>query len=66
MNNVSRLFQRMQKGLLDAGYKITVEKSGQRSIDIEDYAAVGCDIAEEGSWVDAPKDAFYPWREGAS
>ncbi len=46
------------KRLLDAGYKITVEKSGQRSIAIEDYAAVGCDIAEEGSWLEAPKDAF--------
>jgi saccharopine dehydrogenase (NAD+, L-lysine forming) len=44
--------------LLAAGYDVTVEKSTERRISIEDYEAVGCTIAEEGSWVNAPKDAF--------
>ncbi|MFT6558380.1 saccharopine dehydrogenase [Sneathiella sp.] len=46
------------KTLLEAGYKITVEKSAQRCIDIQKYADVGCEIAEEGSWTNAPKEAF--------
>jgi saccharopine dehydrogenase (NAD+, L-lysine-forming) len=43
--------------LLDAGFAITVEQSTQRSLPIADYAARGCTIAPEFSWVDAPNDA---------
>lgn len=46
------------KALIAAGFQVTVEQSSQRSIAIEDYRNVGCDIASEGSWPTAPKDAF--------
>ncbi|WP_025898383.1 saccharopine dehydrogenase [Sneathiella glossodoripedis] len=46
------------KKLLDAGYRISVERNPLRSIATEDYLAVGCDIVDEGSWPDAPEDAF--------
>lgn len=41
-----------------AGYQVTVEESRQRILPIADYAAVGCEIAPEFSWVDAPDDAI--------
>ncbi len=44
--------------LLAAGYDVTVEESRQRILPIADYAAVGCTIAPEFSWVDAPDDAI--------
>ncbi len=44
--------------LIKAGYEVTVEQSGQRCIDISAYEAVGCNIAEEGSWPQAPTDTF--------
>ena len=44
--------------LLAAGYAVTVEESRQRILPIADYAAVGCTIAPEFSWVDAPDDAI--------
>lgn len=43
--------------LIAAGYQVTVEESRQRIIPIADYAAVGCAIASEFSWPDAPADA---------
>lgn len=43
--------------LLDAGFIVTVEESTQRAIPIADYAATGCQIAPEGSWISAPRDA---------
>jgi len=43
--------------LLAAGYDVTVEESSQRIFPIADYAAVGCAIVPEFSWVDAPDDA---------
>ena len=43
--------------LLEAGFNVTVEESSQRIIPVEDYAAAGCAIAPEFSWVDAPDDA---------
>lgn len=46
------------KQLLDKGIRVTVEKSSSRAIPIAGYAATGCAIADEGSWVDAPKDAI--------
>jgi saccharopine dehydrogenase (NAD+, L-lysine-forming) len=44
--------------LLAAGYQVTVEESRQRILPIAEYAAVGCAIAPEFSWVDAPDDAI--------
>jgi len=44
--------------LLAAGYQVTVEESSQRILPIAEYAAVGCQIAPEFSWVDAPDDAI--------
>ncbi len=44
--------------LLASGYRVTVEDSSQRIIPIADYAAAGCEIAPEFSWVDAPADAI--------
>ena len=41
-----------------AGYQVTVEESRQRILPIADYAAVGCEIVPEFSWVDAPDDAI--------
>lgn len=49
--------QGVQK-MLDAGHKVTVEKSSSRAIKIDTYQQTGCDIAEEHSWVDAPNDAI--------
>ena len=45
-------------GLAAAGYQVTVEESSQRIIPIADYAAAGCQIAPEFSWVGAPEDAI--------
>ncbi len=44
--------------LIAAGYQVTVEESTQRILSIADYAAAGCAIAPEFSWVDAPDDAI--------
>eukprot|EP00466_Bigelowiella_natans_P008389 jgi/Bigna1/55349/estExt_Genewise1Plus.C_560091 len=42
------------KELLDAGFRVTVEKSPTRCISIEEYEKVGCNIAESSSWPSAP------------
>jgi saccharopine dehydrogenase (NAD+, L-lysine-forming) len=44
--------------LLDAGLEVTVEESPQRIFGIDEYAAAGATVVEEGSWTDAPKDAY--------
>jgi saccharopine dehydrogenase (NAD+, L-lysine-forming) len=44
--------------LLAAGIDVTVEESGTRVVPTAEYAAVGAEIAPEGSWVDAPEDAI--------
>ncbi len=44
--------------LIGAGFRVTVEDSSQRILPIAAYAAVGCEIAPEFSWVDAPDDAI--------
>ncbi|KAL0092046.1 hypothetical protein J3Q64DRAFT_1634829 [Phycomyces blakesleeanus] len=47
------------KTLLDAGFKITVERSSQRIFDDEEYAKVGCPLVKTLSWkTDAPADAY--------
>lgn len=44
--------------LLDAGFAVTVEESPQRIFAVEEYAAAGATVAAEGSWTDAPDDAY--------
>ena len=44
--------------LLDAGIEVTIEESPQRIFPIEEYAAAGAAVVEEGTWVDAPDQAY--------
>ena len=44
--------------LIAAGMRVTVEASQTRAIGIDGYRAAGADIAAEGSWPDAPRDAI--------
>jgi saccharopine dehydrogenase (NAD+, L-lysine-forming) len=44
--------------LVDRGVGVTVEESPQRAFPIEDYAAAGCTVVPQGSWVDAPRETF--------
>jgi saccharopine dehydrogenase (NAD+, L-lysine-forming) len=44
--------------LLDAGFQVTVEESPQRIFTIEEYAAAGASVVAEGTWTDAPHDAY--------
>lgn len=46
------------KSLLDKGFKITVEQGTQNIFAIDEYQALGCKIAEQGQWVNAPKDTI--------
>lgn len=46
------------KALLEAGYKIYVERSPGRIFDDEEFEAVGATLVPEGSWVDAPGNAI--------
>ena len=44
--------------LIKAGLRVTVEESSVRAIGIQGYKDVGCEIAPENSWPDAPSDAI--------
>lgn len=44
------------KALLDAGYKVNIERSPERIFDDSEFEAVGATLVPEGSWVDAPAD----------
>lgn len=44
--------------LVAAGVRITVEESAHRVFALEDYAAAGCETASNGSWTNAPADAY--------
>jgi len=44
--------------LLDAGFEVTVEESPQRIFAVEEYAAAGASVVGEGTWIDAPHDAY--------
>lgn len=46
------------KALLEAGYKVNVERSPGRIFDDNEFEAVGATLVPEGYWVDAPKDAI--------
>lgn len=45
------------KALLDAGHKVTVEKSPTRCRTDSEYAAAGCTLVDSETWPSAPKDA---------
>ncbi|MBL4751308.1 MAG: saccharopine dehydrogenase [Amylibacter sp.] len=42
--------------LMQAGIHITVERNPDRACKDADFAVLGCDMVEAGSWVDAPSD----------
>jgi saccharopine dehydrogenase (NAD+, L-lysine-forming) len=44
--------------LLDAGFEVTVEESPRRVFAVEEYAAAGARVVAEGTWTDAPHDAY--------
>ncbi|WP_170326418.1 saccharopine dehydrogenase [Ruegeria arenilitoris] len=44
--------------LIAAGIRVTVEESSVRAIPIDGYKDVGCEIAAENSWPEAPLDAI--------
>ena len=44
--------------LLEAGARVSVEESPQRIFPIEEYAAAGATVVAEGTWVEAPEDAY--------
>ncbi|MGO4257916.1 hypothetical protein [Marmoricola sp. RAF53] len=44
--------------LLDAGFQVSVEESVQRIFPVEEYAAAGAAVVGEGTWPDAPDDAY--------
>lgn len=44
--------------LIAKGFRVVVEAAPHRCIADEAYIAVGCDIADAGAWVDAPRDAI--------
>ncbi|GHF99542.1 saccharopine dehydrogenase [Thalassotalea marina] len=46
------------KTLIDAGFKVSVEHGQQNIFDIEQYRNLGCEIVAQGSWRQAPDNAF--------
>ena len=44
------------KALINAGYKVNVERSPQRIFDDEEYERVGATLVPVNSWRDAPED----------
>jgi NAD/NADP transhydrogenase alpha subunit len=44
------------KALINAGYKVNVERSPQRIFDDEEYEKVGATLVPENTWRDAPDD----------
>lgn len=44
--------------LVASGLRVTVERSPQRVFEIEDYAEAGAEVAQTGSWPEAPEDAY--------
>ncbi len=46
------------RALRGAGMRVTVEKSAVRALPLEPYAEAGAEIAEAGSWREAPEEAI--------
>lgn len=49
---------RPPRKLLEQGFQVTVEKSIQRVFPDSEYAKVGCQMVEPGTWKDAPESAL--------
>ncbi|ODQ55826.1 saccharopine dehydrogenase Lys3 [Saitoella complicata NRRL Y-17804] len=58
MEHRSALTPTTAKALIDAGFKITIERSTLRIFDDAEFDNIGAPLVEEGSWRDAPKDAY--------
>ena len=56
--NRSALTPTTTKALIDAGYKVNVERSPQRIFDDEEYEKVGATLVPENTWRDAPEDTI--------
>lgn len=41
-----------------AGFRVTVEESRQRAVPISEYRAAGAEVAGEGTWPEAPRNAL--------
>lgn len=46
------------KALVARGFRVTVERSRTRAVPAEYYRSAGCELAPEGSWPAAPRDAI--------
>ncbi|KAL9934781.1 hypothetical protein V8E36_006556 [Tilletia maclaganii] len=46
------------KKLIEAGFQITVERDPERIFDDEEFAAVGCTLAEHNTFMNAPRDTL--------
>lgn len=46
------------KALIDAGYKVNVERSPQRIFEDEEFEKVGATLVPEDTWRDAPEDSI--------
>ena len=44
------------KALLEAGFKVNVERSPERIFGDDEFSAVGATLVPEGSWPSVPKD----------
>lgn len=52
------LTPRAVEALVAKGFQVTVESSQTRIFKDSEYEITGCDFAESGSWVDAPKETY--------
>jgi saccharopine dehydrogenase (NAD+, L-lysine-forming) len=46
------------KKLVEAGYRVNVERSPQRIFDDEEFEKAGATLVEENTWRNAPKDTI--------
>lgn len=46
------------RALVEAGFRLTVEESGDRVIGLQGYCDAGAEIAAENAWPSAPQDAI--------
>ncbi|MCJ1317986.1 Saccharopine dehydrogenase [Xylographa vitiligo] len=56
MEHRSALTPRTTEQLLEAGYKVNVERSPERIFEDSEFEAVGATLIPEGSWPSAPSD----------
>lgn len=56
--NRSALTPTTTKALIDAGYKVNIERSPQRVFDDKEFEKVGATLVPENTWRDAPEDSI--------